>query len=362
MTWAASVRRYLIRKRSKWERDRLLNRIVSGRQPRDASDKRPSFSFIIDVLGVCNLRCPSCPTGNWEGGYPGPKDLMSPEMLTAILDKAERECEIKTVSLYNWTEPVLHPKLPELIRIVQSRHVPCTLSSNLNLLRNPDDIMAAEPYQFHISVSGFSQETYGYTHRGGNVERVKENMAELAAARQRVRSGTYVKVIFHRYVNNAEDEMRMKEFAEDLGFRFEPNWAILMPLEKSMALVDPAPTGVRITDEDRSLVERLAVDVRAAYDLGKKDRKMPCPLRDGEFTLDCAGNVLLCCGVYDTTKYSLGNFLTEPLADLHAKKYKSAMCGKCISLGGHVYLTHRTPEFDALGNEKRRQLAAVPQA
>lgn len=354
MSLYSRLRRYYLRKKHKYQRDLLKRQIRTGGPPRSngSAEKLPVFSFIIDVLGVCNLRCPSCPTGNW-GDSPNPKGLMGPELLTRIMDKALLESEILAVSLYNWTEPVLHPRLPELIRIVQSRHIPCTLSSNLNLIKNMDAILEAEPYQFHISLSGFTQEVYGHTHRGGNIERVKENMIALAAARRRTRSKTYVKVIFHRYVNNAEDEEKMKSFAEDLGFRFEPNWAILMPLEKSMAYVDPKSTGVALTEEDLQIADNLALDLRETFALAKQNRNVPCPLQDEQIVMDCEGNVQLCCGVYDSAKYSLGNFLDHPLSELHQKKYKSSMCGKCMSMGAHVYLTSRPPEFDRIAIEKR---------
>ena len=75
-----------------------------------AVDPRPQMAFYIDVFGFCNLRCPSCPVGNWSDDpavfHHG---LMSKELLGAILDKAMRECRVRSVGLFNWTEPLLHP-------------------------------------------------------------------------------------------------------------------------------------------------------------------------------------------------------------------------------------------------------------
>src|SRR5262245_53894840 len=64
------------------------------------------FSFYIDIFGYCNLRCPSCPVGNWEDDasvfHHG---VMSRALLETILDKAKAECTIAGVALFNWTEP-----------------------------------------------------------------------------------------------------------------------------------------------------------------------------------------------------------------------------------------------------------------
>jgi len=75
--------------------------------------------------------------------------------------------------------------LPELIRIVREAGVVSYLSSNLNFLPDATAIMAENPDNFRISLSGFSQKVYGYTHRGGDIEIVKKHMVELAAARER---------------------------------------------------------------------------------------------------------------------------------------------------------------------------------
>jgi MoaA/NifB/PqqE/SkfB family radical SAM enzyme len=115
------------------------------------------FFFNIDVLGSCTLRCPSCPVGNTKEFKP-PTRFMEPGLLTAIIAKARWECEVSGVGLFNWTEPILHSKLPELIRIVESNGIPCHLSSNLNQMRNIDAVMAENPHAFRILLPGFMQE------------------------------------------------------------------------------------------------------------------------------------------------------------------------------------------------------------
>jgi MoaA/NifB/PqqE/SkfB family radical SAM enzyme len=85
-----------------------------------------SFSFNIDVLGSCNLKCPSCPVGNFKE-VKNPTGFMSPELLREILSKALNEYKISFIYLYNWTEPLLHPQLPELIEVIHSLGLACGL-------------------------------------------------------------------------------------------------------------------------------------------------------------------------------------------------------------------------------------------
>src|SRR5471030_141033 len=114
-------------------------------------DPRPRFDFYIDIFGFCNLRCPSCPVGNIaDVGAHFAKGLMPAATLEAILAKANRECSVGSIGLFNWSEPVLHPDLPDLIRIVRAFGNRAEISANLNRLPDPDAILAARPHFFRV--------------------------------------------------------------------------------------------------------------------------------------------------------------------------------------------------------------------
>ena len=318
------------------------------------------FFFNIDVLGSCNLRCPSCPVGN-SRDVKLPTGFMDPSLLAAIMAKAKSECEVGGVGLFNWTEPLLHPRLPELIRIVESSGTPCHLSANLNHMRNIDAILAENPSSFRISASGFTQEIYGYSHRGGDIERVKQHMVELAAAKKRQKATTAIHVLYHRYKHNLGDEHAMRAFAERLGIGFQGVWAFMMPLEKILAYVNDDPTEATLTDEDHRLIANLALPLEDAIAASEKHRQAACSLRDAQMTLDFEGKVQLCCGTYDSRRFTLGKFLDLSLEELQARKYEHDMCGRCMTRGVHVYGTYGAPEFDdiaerTIGPEAARRL------
>jgi MoaA/NifB/PqqE/SkfB family radical SAM enzyme len=305
------------------------------------------FLFNIDVLGSCNLKCPSCPVGNFTEAR-NPTGFMSPALLDKIMKKATSECQITGIQLFNWTEPLLHPQLAELVKIIQSYGVACGLSSNLNILKNVDDIMIANPHNFRVSVSGFNQSIYGVTHRGGDIERVKKNMIALSESKARNKSTTIINVLYHRYLGNLDDEILMKEFSESLGFNFETSWSFMMPLEKVLAYVSEDITKTTLTDEDLKLIQKLSLPLKSAIDISQKYKDSPCDLRDSQMTLDFQGNVLLCCGVYDSSKFTLGSFMSGSIAEIQQLKYQHNMCTKCMDKGLHVYSVFGAPEFNTL--------------
>jgi hypothetical protein len=127
---------------------------------------------------------------------------------------------------------------------------------------------------------------------------------------------------------------------------FQPVWAFMMPLAKVLAYVNDDPTEATLTEEDHRLIGNLALPLREALASVESLRDRPCSLRDAQMTLDFEGNVQLCCGTFDTRKFTLGTYLTTPLAELQARKYAHDMCRRCMERGAHVYGTYGGPAFD----------------
>lgn len=307
---------------------------------------KQNIKFFIDVVGTCNLKCPTCPVGN-SLDVKNPKGIMSPELLDKIMAKAVSECNVVGVGLHNWTEPLLHPQLPRLINVVQSYGVPCEISTNLNLLANPKELMAANPHSIYISVSGFEQSTYGITHKKGDIELVKKNIHSLVLAQQQVESKTILTIVFHRYKNNHEDETKLKKFANEKGIGFIPVWAMMMPLEKVLSYAISDPTE-KLQHVDFEIARRLALPLDEALEAARKYSDRPCKLLNNQVTLNVEGDVALCCAVYDMSKYKVANFLTSSFAEIQAVRKTNKLCYSCTKFGGHIYATYGAPEFDSI--------------
>jgi MoaA/NifB/PqqE/SkfB family radical SAM enzyme len=309
----------------------------------DAALLEKSFIFYIDVFSYCNLRCPSCLVGARYGALSEwPRGLMSPDLLGCILDKARGECRIEAVGLYNWTEPLLHPELPALVRAVKSRGLVCGLSSNLNVLRDPEALLAEHPDHVRVSLSGFTQEIYARGHCEGDIETVKENMRRLAAARDAVQSKTSIEVYYHRYRDNTHELPLMRDFAASLGFQFTSTLAYVTTVEKLIAI-----TRGDATAEDDALLARLAVPLDRALAITSRVQRDSCNLLEDIVVLDVEGNAMLCCGSSMAAVNRIGNFLELPLAEIQRRRREKTLCRSCLQLGLPDYFAGH-PEFEAL--------------
>src|SRR2546422_5450505 len=98
------------------------------------------MQYLIDIVGTCNLRCPSCPVGNFSKAdfvaTPRPKGFMEYELFEKIVEKAVAECaalgEGLEVFLYNWGEALIHPKIVDFVSLLAKKKIPFRISTNLN--------------------------------------------------------------------------------------------------------------------------------------------------------------------------------------------------------------------------------------
>jgi MoaA/NifB/PqqE/SkfB family radical SAM enzyme len=309
--------------------------------------------MLIEIVGMgqCNLKCPSCPVGN-EKDVRNPMGFMKAELLTAIVRKGIAETGTLDYSLYNWGEPLLHPKLPDLVRAVQSEGGRCHLSTNLNFEVDWDALMASNPFALRISCSGFNQSLYGETHRGGDIEKVKRHMRALSEARTRTGATTEIHMLYHRYKNNLDDEKLMKVYCEELGFELRPVWAYLMSFEKNLAFAREGRDAAILTDQDRATIDRLGMPLDKAYEAAKKYRHNPCMLLEDQVVLDFKGDVVLCCAVYDVKEHMIAPYLETPIATIQSRKRVHPSCGPCMEQGNHVLGTYGTSEIEFLAVER----------
>jgi len=281
-----------------------------------------------------------------------PAGLMDIDLFAKIIRKAKRQHGVRIVLLYNWTEPLLHPKLPEFIRLVKKEGMICSLSSNLNIRRNLEQVVAAEPDSFRISLSGFTQEAYGLSHARGDIERVKQNMQFLSDALKRhPRKRTVVSVHFHKYLHNLADVEPMRAFTKQLGFEWLENWAYYMPLEKAVQLTDGT-----LPQAEKDFVEKrfalpIAQAIAAAEQIQGHNR---CTLLEDQLVIDHRGNLNLCCTVFDLKTNRLGSFLEMDQPAIAQSKSNHPTCTRCAKQNLHLYFNYfDVPEL----KEKYQELA-----
>ena len=259
---------------------------------------------------------------------------MAHDLFERIGAKIRSECPSARpqVSLFNWGEPLLHPELPRFITTLRRNGMACHLSTNLNVRRGLEEMIAADPDDLKISISGWTPETYGRTHKRGDLALVKANLVRVREYADRHGASTNIWVSHHLYRSNLGELEAVRQACAELGFAHNPIQAFYMPLERLRGLLhgqpNPADDGI-VADLLTSPQERAASI--ATLRSGRYD----CELRFNQTTINHDGSVALCCSVYDQ-KNMLGlDFLDHDHAAIEARKYAHPFCGACISENLH---------------------------
>lgn len=300
------------------------------------------FYYLVDIVGACNLRCPSCPVGNYPAQPPG--GVMPLERYKAIVEKIAREHpgEKIFIDLYNWGEPSLHKDLGEIIALTKNHGFNVGVSTNLNRFPRFGEAAQGHPTYLRISLSGFCNEVYQQTHRGGDIETVKANMRRLREWLDATKSETIVQVGFHIYKSNFPDDFfAMQALCHSFDFIFAPTLAAIMPVEKALQAVDGLSNG----DEEVLTKLVVATDERVAILSKMRDRYPDCQYRQKRTTINFDLSVPICCATFEQSNLIAENFLEVSRAELMARKYAHPFCKECQKRSLDMVYTGAEPQL-----------------
>jgi MoaA/NifB/PqqE/SkfB family radical SAM enzyme len=310
----------------------VLDETTGARLRRYAAREGASYIYVIDVVGLCSLRCPTCPVGNSELGD-RPRGLMKYELFERIVQKIRREspCEQALVNLFNWGEPLLHPELPRMIGLLRQSGLRSCVSTTLNIRRGLESVIAASPCELKISLSGFTESTYERTHPGGKLELVKENMRKVREYIDHYQTKTHVWVSHHLYRSNQAQAPLVKQFCEDLKFEYRPIMAYYMPLERLVDHLNGKPNVL-----DQNIIDDLLYSPieRSRASAQVRSGHFDCELRFNQTVINHDGTVALCCAVYDQENMLGVRFLEADFHEIEKKKYAHSYCRTCY--GHHL--------------------------
>lgn len=300
---------------------------------RELNDIDPS----VDISGMCNLKCISCPRGN-EREQPA-KGLMRAEVYKKVLDKLLKEIPLLgSIQLYTWGEPLLNPELPEIINMTRNARVLTAISSNLNYGKTLGSVVTARPDWFKVSCSGWGQ-SYELTHTGGRWDIFLTNLNKLSQLRNQIHPQMQITVNYHLYKHNiGEDYRRMKALCEELSLIFRPSPAYLYPVDTVLDYIE----GKELSAEARKTLPMLLMGLNEGIRSAQKRSDLPCPEeRCFPINWDCS---VRSCGVF-FRPFIAANFLNTPLTEILEKKKKSKLCMQCKKHGLHqftgVYLAEK---------------------
>lgn len=318
--------------------ERELCEELRGRGLAEGQDYLPYSAFkphdyVVEVAGVCNLRCISCPRAHRSDASRYTK-VMSLETFQKVIAKIQREAPfVGNIQLYQWGEPTMNKALPEMIRHARQQGIYSSISSNLNSKADLRTLIDARPECLRLSASGM-EENYEITHTGGSWPVFLANLKTVATLRRELFPEMKVELYYHRYRHSiGEQQEEMAALCKQYDFEFHPVPAYIISLDDVLAYCEGRP----LPHTAQAARELLLVDIDESLRLAKAQAQASCDsLRTVLINADLS--VSNCMMFYDEAgNTAAANFLEAPLEEILAGRDKTPLCRRCRTHGVHRY-------------------------
>ena len=250
------------------------------------------WSAKIEPTNICNLQCTYCPRDEAPYGL----GSMSLENFQLLIDEIKNHTFL--IAIHLWGEPLLHKKLPTMIRYASENGIGTYVSSNFNILsdRQARELIESRLDLLTVCVDGADQETYEVFRKGGAVSKVLKNVERFIEIRREMRSSTpHVEMQFLITPKTEKEIPRVRELARQIGVdSFKPKPVYPIMVERNGTFFMPA--GEQYHPQKR------------------RARRKACWWLWRTITIGWDGSVLPCCRVMFAS--SIGNVFQKPLAEL----------------------------------------------
>ena len=135
----------------------------------------------LESTNACNLRCVMCPTG--LGLSERRKGYLDWDLFRQIVD--EMAPHVSMTTLHIWGEPLLHPRIVDMIAYCREHGLDAEISTNAVLLtpEMSQAILDAGLGAIYLCLDGTTAETYENVRREASFERTRENIESFLALR-----------------------------------------------------------------------------------------------------------------------------------------------------------------------------------
>ncbi len=188
--------------------------------------RRRPLELVLDLTSRCNIRCIMCYFSTINRIHfkpfdhdPDPRGNMSMAMLRHIAP--ELFPIARSVGLGCSAEPLLHPRICEILEHTRAQGVPHTwIQTNLLALNGAtaESIVTNSVKTVAVSIDGTSRHTYENIRRGASWDRLHDCLELLRTAKDDARS-VYprLRITFAWMRSNRDELVTLPEFAADLG-------------------------------------------------------------------------------------------------------------------------------------------------
>lgn len=172
----------------------------------------------VELTSYCDLRCPVCPIG--AGELRRKPVAMAPDLFERLM--AEVGPYLLTVSLWAWGEPLLHPRLIDILRVARRYPFAALLSTNGQKLSDERVLAALKsepPAYLIVALDGLCDETNSHFRRGARIQPALDGVRHLARWKQE--TGSRLPVLHCRFMvmkHNQHELPGLREFARGNGF------------------------------------------------------------------------------------------------------------------------------------------------
>lgn len=297
---------------------------------------KPFPHVFFEIVGACNAKCPYCVTG---AGNAPPGKVLSPEVFHDALEALVRSGAIEPATilhLQNWGEPFLHPRLHDIISVVNDFGLRHIISTNASVIPEIDEPLTRNLNAGIISMPGFSQDSYDKIHQL-DFESIKRNIARMAGEARALGCKGNFRIHYHVYQFNLDEMKLCGEFAEQVGAGFYPYCAIMIDWWTLNRWLDNTLPPERLqAASEQLLLERMREVMK------QSPKPYACPQYD-HLVLDEQANILTCCLLpRNHPEYSSGNVLRGNLELALKGRFPRNACKGCLEKG-IAYLIHNLP-------------------
>lgn len=187
----------------------------------------------FELTNYCNLRCPVCPAGT--KAVQRPPLAMDVGLFGRLMEEVGPY--LLTASLWAWGEPLLHPRLEEILRAARKQRVVTLLSTNGQNLDHGRVLQALAnepPDQLILAIDGLTDETHSKFRVGAKLGPILDGVRKLAEIKRE--RGLRKPALHMRYIvmkHNEHEVPRLEDFARRHGFEFLS--------VRTLLIVDSAP-------------------------------------------------------------------------------------------------------------------------
>lgn len=290
-------------------------------------------SVIIEISGSCNAKCPYCAVNSSSQKEKYIKKFLKPgdfEKAINILFERKIIDGNSVIGLYNWGEPLMHPKINEILRILHQNGLSFVLSTNASIMPKLDPLYTSNLSKIIVSMPGFSQNSYNKIH-GFKIEKILKNIDKLID----MVGSEKVEISFYVYQFNLREIETAREYFKNKKVRFMPYIAFFNDYKRFVSYSNGTISVKELTAISKDLL-LYYID-----DFIKLNKNYRCLWPENRLVIDEDLNYVTCCLLPKEHKnYSIGSVENLTKNELHRLKTSQHVCKECMELDITYWVTN----------------------